>query len=192
MVRQTKTGRIRSVPQGQKAQRASYTHLATGRPRCENLPVSRDGLPLRRNTVRLAPDRPSQKLGFRLSAHGFRRSFTTMMLRRGCDLETLRQMGGWSSYAMLMTYAHLAADDLKRPHATRSPLDNLYYGLSRNTLAGRSSPCNRKAADSRLGVLPTGGLRQRSAIGLVPFQRTAPRAPGRGGWGDPAPSAPGA
>ena len=48
-----------------------------------------------------------------------------MMLRRGCDLETLRQMGGWSNYAMLMTYSHLAADDLKRAHAKRSPLDNL-------------------------------------------------------------------
>ncbi len=29
------------------------------------------------------------------------------------------------NYTMLMTYAHLAADDLKRAHATRSPLDNL-------------------------------------------------------------------
>ena len=48
-----------------------------------------------------------------------------MMLRRGCDLETLRQMGGWSNYAMLMTYSHLAADHLKRAHAKRSPLDNL-------------------------------------------------------------------
>ena len=44
---------------------------------------------------------------------------------RGCDLETLRQMGGWSNDTMLMTYTHLAADDLKRAHATRSPLDNL-------------------------------------------------------------------
>ena len=25
----------------------------------------------------------------------------------------------------VLTYAHLAADDLKRAHATRSPLDNL-------------------------------------------------------------------
>jgi site-specific recombinase XerD len=129
LVRQTKTGRIRSVPLGQKAQRAIYGYLATGRPRlkpkCENLLVSRDGLPLSRNTVRLVLDRLSEKLGFRLSAHRFRHSFTTMMLRRGCDLETLRQMGGWSSYTMLMTYTHLAADDLKQAHATRSPLDNL-------------------------------------------------------------------
>jgi hypothetical protein len=44
---------------------------------------------------------------------------------RGCDLETLRQMGGWSDDTMLMTYTHLAADDLKREHATGSPLDNL-------------------------------------------------------------------
>ena len=34
-------------------------------------------------------------------------------------------MGGWSDYTMLMTYTHLAADDLQQAHATRSPLDNL-------------------------------------------------------------------
>jgi hypothetical protein len=40
-------------------------------------------------------------------------------------LETLRQIGGWSNYKMLMTYTHLAADDLKRADAARIPLDNL-------------------------------------------------------------------
>ena len=129
LVRLSKTGRIRSVPLGQKAQRAIYTYLATGRPRLrpksESLLVTRDGLPLNRNTIRQVLDRLSRQLGFKLSAHRFRHSFTTMMLRRGCDLEPLRQMGGWSNYSMLMTYAHLAADDLKRAHATRSPLDNL-------------------------------------------------------------------
>ncbi len=38
-------------------------------------------------------------------------------------METLRQMGGWSNYTMLMTYTHPAADDLKGAHSGRSPLD---------------------------------------------------------------------
>ena len=87
--------------------------------------MGRDGLPISRNTIRQALNRLSQRLGFPVSAHRFRHTFTTMLLRKGCDLETLRQMGGWSDYTMLMTYTHLAADDLKRAHATRSPLDNL-------------------------------------------------------------------
>ena len=129
LVGPSKSGRMRMVPLGQRAQRALNRYLATGRPRlrprCENVFVSRGGDAITRNTVRQALNRLSQRLGFPVSAHRFRHTFTTMLLRRGCDLETLRQMGGWSDYTMLMTYTHLAADDLKRAHAPRSPLDNL-------------------------------------------------------------------
>jgi site-specific recombinase XerD len=129
LVRQTKTGKIRTVPMGRKTQRAVSAYLATGRPRLnprgEYLLVTRDGIPLNRNTVRLSLDRFSKKLGFKLGAHRFRHTFTTMLLRRGVDLETLRRLGGWSSYSMLMTYTHLAWDDLKRAHNGNSPLDNL-------------------------------------------------------------------
>ncbi len=65
------------------------------RPKSESLLTTSEGQPLTRNTVRLILDRLSEKVEFRLSTHTFRHTFTTMMLRRGCDLETLRQMGGW-------------------------------------------------------------------------------------------------
>jgi len=135
LVGPSKSGRMRMVPLGQRGQRALNRYLATGRPplrpRCENLFVGRAGTPISRNTIRQALNRLSQTLGFPISAHRFRHTFTTMLLRRGCDLETLRQMGGWSDYTMLMTYTHLAADDLKRAHATRSPLDGIQRHTSR-------------------------------------------------------------
>ncbi len=58
LVKHTKTGRIRSLPLGQKARRAICGYLATGRPmlkpRCDSLLLSRDEQPLSRNTGRLS------------------------------------------------------------------------------------------------------------------------------------------
>ena len=78
-----------------------------------------------RNTVRLLLGRLSEKVGFHLTAHRFRHTWTTTMLRRGCDLETLRRLGGWTDYTMLLTYSHLADGDLRAAQARFSPLDGV-------------------------------------------------------------------
>ena len=124
-----KSRRMRSVPLGQRSQRAVQRFLASGRPRLkprsEHLFVGRDGYAINRNTVRLMLTRLSERLGFRLSAHRFRHTWTTVMLRRGADLETLRRLGGWADYSMLLTYSHLTDNDLRAAQARFSPLDGL-------------------------------------------------------------------
>lgn len=129
LVGPSKSGRMRMVPLGQRAQRVLNRYLAIGRPqlrpRCESVLVGQSGETTTRNTIRLALSRLSQRLGFPVSAHRFRHTFTTMLLRRGCDLETLRRLGGWSDYTMLRTYVHLADADLRAAQQRFSPLDGI-------------------------------------------------------------------
>ena len=61
----------------------------------------------------------------KLSAHRFRHTWATQMLRSGVDLETLRLLGGWTDYTMLRTYTHLAGEDLREAMKRHSPLDRL-------------------------------------------------------------------
>lgn len=124
-----KAGRMRTVPLGQRAQKVVNRYMAVGRPRLrprfETLFVGRAGTPISRNTVRQALSRLSRRLGFPISAHRFRHTFTTMLLRKGCDLETLRLLGGWADYSMLRTYTHLADEDLRLAQQRFSALDGL-------------------------------------------------------------------
>jgi len=128
-IRHSKGRRPRSVFLGRAAEKAVARYLASGRPRlrprCEALLVSQDGTEITRNTVRLALNRLSVKVGFKLSAHRFRHTWTTLLLRRGADLETLRQLGGWADYSVIKTYAHLADGDLRAAQERLSPLDGL-------------------------------------------------------------------
>jgi integrase/recombinase XerC len=124
-----KSGRMRMVPLGQRAARNVNRYLGLGRPKlrpkCENLLLSLDGRPVTRNSIRLALKRLSQRLGFPVSAHRFRHTATTLWLRRGADLETVRRLGGWADYTMLRTYVHLADADLRLAQQRFSPLDGL-------------------------------------------------------------------
>jgi site-specific recombinase XerD len=125
----SKSGRMRSVPLGRTAVKALNRYLAVGRPRLkpkgEAVLVGLGGEAICRNTVRLILTRLSKRVGFPVSAHKFRHTWATTMLRRGCDLETLRQIGGWRDYEMLLTYTHLADADLRQAVAKFSPLDGL-------------------------------------------------------------------
>ena len=74
----------------------------------------------------------SEKVGFRLSAHTFRHTFTTMMLRRCCDLETQRQMGGWclagNIYPVLFCSYWVCGCSLPSPPPREQPLLDLGLG----------------------------------------------------------------
>lgn len=61
----------------------------------------------------------------RVSAHDLRRAFAREFLRNGGDLESLRQLLGHSSYAMVRRYAELAADVVREQHRRASPGDSL-------------------------------------------------------------------
>lgn len=107
LVAVTKSRRPRTMPLGQRAQRALGRYLAGGRPRlrpkCERMFLTQGGGAMTRNTVRLLLGRLSMKVGFHLTAHRSRHTWMTTLLRRGCDLETLRRLGGWPDYTMLLT-----------------------------------------------------------------------------------------
>jgi site-specific recombinase XerD len=128
-VRRSKSGRGRTVPIGRRASRALATYLALGRPRlypCTDvLLVADNGAAWSRSGLQSMLKRLSRSLGFRVSPHMLRHTFTTQALRAGADLETLRRIGGWQDYKMLAVYAHLLVDDLKERHRAFSPLDRL-------------------------------------------------------------------
>jgi len=61
----------------------------------------------------------------RVSAHDFRRAFAREFLRNGGDMESLRQLLGHSTYAMVKRYAELASDVVAEQHRKASPGDRL-------------------------------------------------------------------
>jgi site-specific recombinase XerD len=61
----------------------------------------------------------------RVSAHDLRRAFAREFIRNGGDLESLRQLLGHTSYAMVRRYAELAADVVAETHAKASPGDRV-------------------------------------------------------------------
>lgn len=129
LLRQTKGKRPRMVPLGRESERALWRYIQRGRPklkpRGKEVFVSDDGRPMTRNGVRCMLKRLSEALGFPISAHRFRHAWATAMLRKGADFETLRRLGGWADYAMLKTYTHLDATDLKRMQERLSVVDAL-------------------------------------------------------------------
>ena len=61
----------------------------------------------------------------RASAHDLRRAFAREFLRNGGDMESLRQLLGHSSYAMVKRYAELASDVVAGQHRKASPGDRM-------------------------------------------------------------------
>ena len=45
--------------------------------------------------------------------HDLRHTWASWHVQRGARLQELQELGGWSSYDMVLRYAHLAADHLK-------------------------------------------------------------------------------
>jgi site-specific recombinase XerD len=63
--------------------------------------------------------------GGHVSAHDLRRAFAREFIRNGGDLESLRQLLGHTSYAMVRRYSELAADVVAEAHGRASPGDHL-------------------------------------------------------------------
>jgi integrase/recombinase XerD len=63
--------------------------------------------------------------GGHMSAHDLRRAFAREFIRNGGDLESLRQLLGHTSYAMVRRYAELASDVVAEAHGKASPGDHL-------------------------------------------------------------------
>ena len=129
LLRQTKGKRPRIVPLGKESERALWRYVQRGRarlhPKGKEIFISDEGRPMTRNSVRCMLKRLGKALGFPVSAHRFRHTWATVLLRKGADMEAIRKMGGWTDYAMLRTYAHLDAADLKRMQERLSVVDGL-------------------------------------------------------------------
>lgn len=72
-------------------------------------------------TIVRAADRAGVELPPRKAWHILRRTWASMMLQAGCDVETLRQLGNWKDYSMPLWYANGANSDRKRELLNRLP-----------------------------------------------------------------------
>lgn len=84
----------------------------------------RSGEPYRTNLDALIP-RAAARAGVELPAgkrwHIFRRTWASMMLQSGCDVETLRVMGNWKDAGMPLWYAEAAGTDARKKILARLP-----------------------------------------------------------------------
>ncbi|MGH9890764.1 MAG: tyrosine-type recombinase/integrase [bacterium] len=121
--------RERIVPFGFQALRWLRRYLVTAKlGEDEFLLPGRDGRPISRKRIDEIIKACARKAGVRdgrVSAHDLRRAFAREFLRNGGDLESLRQLLGHTSYAMVRRYAELAADVVAKRHALASPGDKM-------------------------------------------------------------------
>jgi site-specific recombinase XerD len=124
-----KGGKERLLPFGVQTMRWLRRYLASSRlPLEEYLFPGYNRKPLSRKRIDEIIKRCASKAGVRsgkVSPHDFRRAFAREFLRNGGDLESLRQLLGHSSYAMVKRYAQLADDLVAEKHRKASPGDRL-------------------------------------------------------------------
>lgn len=61
----------------------------------------------------------------KLSPHKFRHSYATILLKNGCDVESLRRLMGHSSLKMTIRYLNYTNDELKQANLKFNPLYHL-------------------------------------------------------------------
>jgi integrase len=97
-----KGGRPRDIPIGPAAAEVLASLLAEAGP----APTAELFAGLRPDTVSRTFPRWVEAAGLpRLTYHGLRHNFASRALAEGMDIEAVRRIGGWSSYAMLLRYA---------------------------------------------------------------------------------------
>ncbi|MFC1929012.1 tyrosine-type recombinase/integrase [Chloroflexota bacterium] len=114
----------------------SYCRPEPASPRFGHVFLNADGRPLSRNRIRCrmaAYGRKASLRGVRVSPHTLRHTAAVTFLRNGGDVFSLQRLLGHSSLEMTRHYCELADVDLKRAHATASPVDNLIFP----TVSGR-------------------------------------------------------
>jgi integrase len=87
----------------------------------------KNGKPYRTNlgdVVKAAAKRAGVYLPPRKRWHIFRRTWASMMLQAGCDVETLRVLGNWKDHTMPLWYAEAAGRGERRAALNRIPLVN--------------------------------------------------------------------
>lgn len=129
VVRNSKSGKPRMVPMGDRSARVVAQYIARGRPKLnpktDHLFVNQFGGALNRWGIEKILQRLGTAIGIPLGAHRFRFTAITAWLREGVPMETVRRLAGHATYQMLLVYAQLDGEDLRRGQAKGSPLDRL-------------------------------------------------------------------
>ncbi|ACL05859.1 integrase family protein [Desulfatibacillum aliphaticivorans] len=84
----------------------------------------KNGMPFKTNlhkTITNAAKRAGVDLPPRKAWHILRRTWASMMLQNGCDVETLRVLGNWKDYSMPMWYADAGSPEHKKRILNRMP-----------------------------------------------------------------------
>lgn len=128
-----KGNKERIIPMGKQVQKLLWAYINRCRPEPE-LPnsnflfLTKEGRPLTKDRVEKIIGYYGKKAGIngvRCSPHTFRHTAAIKFLRNGGDVFSLQRMLGHSSLEMTRRYCELADIDVKRAHATASPVDNL-------------------------------------------------------------------
>lgn len=89
----------------------------------------KNGKPFKTNlhaVIKNAAKRAGVDLPPRKAWHIFRRTWASMMLQKGCDVETLRVLGNWKDFSMPLWYAEAAGRRERKKALNRVPsLDSL-------------------------------------------------------------------
>lgn len=88
--------------------------LQKKRPHSNGLWISRQGTKLGQGTIEQQIKYYARKLGIKATAHTFRHSFATHLLRSGAHIEEIRQLLGHRDIYSTQLYTHLTVSDLKR------------------------------------------------------------------------------
>lgn len=129
LVRKGKGRKPRTVYLSKKSRKVVRAYLKTRIDDSDHLWVSVSGYRLEYWGVRSMLKRRSEQAGVPYqSPHSFRRLFAITCLRRGVDIFSLQRLMGHSDLQVLRRYLAQVDSDLKKAHATGSPVEKLLGG----------------------------------------------------------------
>jgi len=128
-----KGGKERIIPIGKGVRRLLWRYISGVRPEpenpsCDAVFLTADGRPLTVHRIRnrmTVYGRRAGLSGVRCSPHTLRHTAAVSFLRNGGDVFSLQRLLGHSTLLMTRHYCELADTDVRRAHATASPVDNL-------------------------------------------------------------------
>lgn len=124
-VRQGKGRKDRSAVIGATTRRSILAYRRTLTNRDGPLFQTRDGRRFAGDGFIQIFRRIEKRTGIHVTPHALRRTFTILSLRAGMDPLYLKNLGGWSSLAMVEHYAQMGDFDLLEAHKKHSPVDHL-------------------------------------------------------------------
>lgn len=129
-VNKGKFAKDRVVPLGKHAVRFLKEYITYVRPRhtkknrnLRNLFVSQMGNPLSRKIVSLiiCGHVKQAGIGKKVSAHTFRHTFATQLVKNGAEITAVQKMLGHSNLSVTQIYTRVAGVDVKKTHKERHP-----------------------------------------------------------------------